>query len=341
MKHKLILLLLLFTVSALFGQDDKTEPSWVFLKQAENLKEKGEYAQAITLARKARRRYIEEQLVLYHEKLIELYQHEKTDYEIKKILSYKEQEIKEKDNYPAYHELMGDLFLLTSFLEEAESEYKLCLDQREFLDYKARVIEIKYKLAKVYSKRRQYDLEDIVYREILEEYFMLNNKEYWDRINYNINKDQTLGHVFRIYRVEGIEFLEALYKVGRRSALLQKKKDALFYLSNAAIVWMTYYSGLIKTINYNFQFTGPFDFINYLSEDEIFKETSEGILIDEIMFYIGYIFYINRDYNLAEHYFKLAESFSKNTTKEVEIKSRIIFLMENKDHILSYEEILN
>ena len=342
-KHLLmIFLVLVFSfqlISAQSNSKDNTEPSWVYLKKADNFKEQGDYSTAIIEARKARLRFIEEQLDEYFLMVKETFT-EKTDYELMKLVNAKEIQLKKDDIYPEYHELMGDLYMLTDFLEEAEKEYKISLEQKNFFDYTDKVIEIKYKLAEVYNKKRNYELEDIVYREILEEYFEQKSGDYWNRMKYNIRKDQTLSHVFRIYRVDGIKYLEALFKVGRRAALLKRKNESLFYLANAAIVWMTYYNIFIKNYNYNFQYSSPVDFINYLSNRNIFEYLSEDYLIHEIMFYIAYNFYLNDQDVIMNQFFELSRKFGAGTDEEEILIDRIAFLLENRGYVITYEEII-
>lgn len=319
---------------------EKSEPSWTYLKRAENLKEQGNYAAALIEAKRAKVKFIEEKLNVYYEMIREKYR-EKTAYELKKMVRAMEKELKLNDNYPQFHELMGDLYTLTDFLVEAEKEYKIALSQKEFFDYPDKVLEIKYKLAAVYGMQNRYDLEDIAYREILTSYEALKPADFWARIRVNIRKDQTLSHVFRIYRVDGIQYLQALYKVGRRSALLKRRDDALFYLSNAAIVWMTYYNELIKKRDMNFQYTAPVDFINYVTKNNLFEYISEDYLIHEIMFYTGYCYFVNGDEQIMRLYFDLAKMFSKGTDKEEEIADRIAFLLDNRDHRMTYDEIID
>lgn len=320
--------------------NSSAEPSWTFLKRAENLKEQGNYAAALIEAKRAKVKFIEEKLSVYYED-IKAKHRDKTGYELKKMVRAKEKELKLNDNYPQFHELMGDLYTLTDFLIEAEKEYKIALSQKVYFDYPDKVLEIKYKLADVYGKQNRYDLEDIIYREILTAYDALKPADFWARIKVNIRKDQTLSHVFRIYRVEGIQYLQALYKVGRRSALLKRGDDSLFYLSNAAIVWMTYYNELIKKRDLNFQYTAPVDFINYVTKNNLFEYISEDYIIHEIMFYIGYNYFVTGDEEIMRLYFDLAKMFSKGTDKEEEIADRIAFLMSNRDHRMTYDEIVD
>ena len=312
----IFVLFILFSVSATIFSDDKNDdPSWVYLKKAENLKENGEYSLAIIEARKARMKYLDEEINKYYASIKNIYT-DRIEYELKKMVTKKRDELLLNDNYPQYHELMGDLYVLTNFLDEAEKEYKIALSQKSSFAYPQKYIEIKYKIADIYGKKNNYELQDIVYREITEEYFNKKSDSYWNRIKINIKDDLTLNHVFRIYRIDGIEYLEAIYKIGRRSALLRRKnEESLFYLANAAIVWMTYYSNLIKKYHIDFQYSNPSDFINYISKDRLYE------------------------YEIRDYYFKLALIFSKGTKREEEMKKRIDYFNLDKDYILSYDEI--
>jgi|GEM_PF-1194976 len=339
---KIIIFLLLHLFLFNINPKDKnvSEPSWVYLKKAENLKEKGEYSLAIIEARKSREIFINEKLELYYEEIRDLHR-DKIEYELITMKKEKEQELLQNDNYPQYHELMGDLYVLTNLMEEAENEYKTALAQKKYLEFPQKALEIKYKIAEIHNKKSEFELADIVYREILKDYFELKHKEYWDRIRENINKDKTLEYVFKIYRIEGMEYLKALYMIGRRAAILQRKKEAMFYLVNAAIVWMTHYSNLIKKYHFDFQYSNPTDFINYIAKRKIYEYESEELLMDEILFFIGYIYYLDKDAKLYDYFFNLAKIFSKNTNKEIEIKNRIDYLLKVKDHIITYEELMN
>ncbi|MCG8572758.1 MAG: MC/SLC25 family protein [Spirochaetes bacterium] len=316
------------------------QPSWVYLRTAENLKEKGDYAQAIIHAKKARKSYINEKLAKYFEELREEHQ-DKTSYEILKIVDHKEEELKINDDYPAYHELLGDLYVLTDFLSEAEKEYQLALKQKAFLEYPDKILELKYKLADVYHRNHQYELEDLVYREIVEGYFAQKNIEYWNRMRYNIRKDQTLSHVFRIYRNEGIKYLKALYKIGFRSALLKRKDESLFYLANAAITWMTFNNDYVKQFYFDFQYAGPIDFINYITNKNVYEYYSDNDIMNEIMFYIGYNFYLNNEAEIMDHFFQLANKFSLTNEQREEMDDRIYYLLTHPGHMITYDEILD
>ena len=188
-------------------------------------------------------------------------------------------------------------------------------------------------------------MEDIIYREITKEYFNKKNKEYWDRIRTNIfgsndiKGDITLNHVFKIYRVDGIEYLNALYKIGRRSALLQKKSEALFYLANAAIVWMTHTADQIKKYYYDFQYASPIDFINYITKDRLFEYNTQDFIMDEIFFFIGYVYFMDKSIQLSNHYFNLAVLYSKGTNREEELKKRIEYLNIDSSYMISLDEL--
>ena len=339
MKNIFLLLFILSALVLIYSKDNGNDPSWVYLKRAENMKENGEYSLAIIEAKKARMKYFEEEIAKYYESIRDIYT-DKIEYELKKMVDKKRDELLANDNYPQYHELMGDLYVLTNFLDEAEKEYKIALTQKRYFAYPHKYIEIKYKIADIYNKENNYELQDIVYREITEEYFNTKNESYWNRIKINIKNDQTLNHVFRIYRIDGIEYLEAIYKIGRRSALLRRKnEESLFYLANAAIVWMTYYSNLIKKSNFDFQYSNPSDFINYISKDRLYEYQTKEYIIDEIFFFIGYVFHVENEYEIRDYYFNLALIFSKGTKREEELRKRINYFNLDKDYILTYDEI--
>ena len=76
-----------------------------------------------------------------------------------------EQNLKISDNYPQYHNIVGDLYVKTNFLSEAEREYKLVLEQQDFLDYPDEILNVRYKLAELYSSRGDLDLEEMTYLE--------------------------------------------------------------------------------------------------------------------------------------------------------------------------------
>ncbi len=341
MKNKIILLLIFFIlpIEILLSDNNLNEPSWVYLKHAENLKEKSEYSQAIIEAKKARMKFIDEKISKYHESIRELYK-DKIDYELKKMVEKRREELLLNDNYPLYHELMGDLYVLTNFLDEAEKEYKIALSQKSYFEYPHKYLEINYKVADIYNKKNNYELQDIIYREISGGYFAQKNNEYWDRIKANIKNDFTLNHVFRIYRIDGIEYLEALYKIGRRSAILRKQSDeSLFYLANAAVVWMTYYSNLIRKYQFDFQYSNISDFINYISKDRLYEYDTKEYIIDEILFFIGYVFHVENQYDIRDYYFNLSIIFSKGTEREDELRKRIDYFKLDKDYVLSFEEL--
>ncbi len=330
---------LMLTQFFLFSQKSNKEPSWVYLKRAENLKIKGEYAQAIIEARKARATFIEEKIEKFYIETRNT-NPDKTEYEIKKIVEQKKATLMTDDNYPQYHELMGDLYTLTGLLNEAENEYKKALSGAKYFDYLQKNIEVRYKLADVYTKKRDYELADIVYREIVNDYFKAKEEDFWNRVRYNIKNDITLSHVFRIYRIDGIEYLHALYKIGFRSALLNRKEDAIFFLANAAIVWMTYYSSLIKKVDTDFQYASPADFVPFLENKSKYEYSNDDYIIDEIMFFIGYIYGLDKNYKIRDSFFNLALTFSKNTSKRSEIFNRIEYFKRDPEHILGYEEFI-
>lgn len=323
----------------LFSQKKDKELSWVYLKRAENLKIKGEYSLAIIEAKNARNAFIDEKIEKFYIETRKA-NPDKTEYEIKKIVEQKKSELMINDSYPQYHRLMGDLYFLTGFLNEAEEEYKKTINGEKYLDYPQEIIEVKYKLADVYTKKRDYEVADIVYREIVDEYFKSKEKDFWQRVRYNIKNDITLNHVFRIYRIDGIEYLEALYRIGFRSSLLNRKEDAMFFLVNAAIVWMTYYSSLIKKVESEFQYSGPSDFISFLNSKNKYEYVKENYIMDEIMFFIGYISGLEKNYKIRDSFFNLAISFSKYGSKSSEIFNRVEYIKKDPEHIISYDEII-
>lgn len=339
--YKIITIIMLIIFPAVFSYAiENDDPSWVHLKKAENFIVKQDYAAAMTEVRKARIKKIDEALDVYSLQIREEY-HEKTDYELQKMVRQKESELKLDDNFPQYHHIVGDIMLLTNFLEEAEHEYRLALQQKDYLDYKDQEIEIQYKLASLYRKKGEPDLEEMIYREILKGFFAEKKTEYWDRIKYNIRQDVTLGHVFKIYRIDGIKYLEALYMLGRREAILQKKNESLFYLSCAAIVWMTYYGDHIKKRIADFQYEGPADFLNYIKNSMFSGYITKDFIVDKIMFYIGYNFFLNREYEVMDHYFKLSIAYSDKSGRKILLSDMISYLSSHKDHILTYQELLD
>jgi hypothetical protein len=330
----------IFILSNLFCEDATTDPSWVYLNRAENLKEKKDYAMALIEAKKARQEFIKEKLDIYNDQIREKYKN-KVAYELTNMIRDKEKELIANDNYPQYHELAGDIYVLTGMLDVAEKEYKSALSQSKYFEFQQENIEIKYKLAGLYHKKLDFELEDITYREITKEFFDKKAPEFWDRLQKNINDDPTLSRVFKIYRIDGIEYLEALYKIGRRSAMLQRKSEALYFLSISADIWMTYNASLIKKTNFDFQFASPEDFINYISKKRIFEYNEEQNQMDYILFFIGYVFLLDKQDKIKDHFFNLALIFSKNTSMEEEIKKRIDYFKKDENHILTYDEFLN
>ncbi len=337
MKYKLLTTILILTQISLLYADD---PSWVYLRKAYNMKESGLYSEALILARKSKQLLIKEKLNAYYEEILELHT-DKVGFELKRMVDQKEKELQIEDNYPEYHELVGDIFVLTDFLDEAIKEYKIALLQKDLFDYKDKEIEISYKLADVYQKKREFEMADIIYREILERFFITKNREFWDRIKNNIKADPTLSHVFRIYRIDGIVYLKALYEVGKRSSILQRHDDALYFLSIAAIVWMTYYDLIIKSEVYSFSYSSPADFINFMTKKSISEYKSNDYIVDQIMFYIGYAAQLKNETSIKNHYYNLAIKFSEGTKREIEIKKRINYFIINPAHKLSYQDIVN
>jgi tetratricopeptide (TPR) repeat protein len=338
-----LLFLFIFTINTFsFSEKSKSEePSWVYLKRAENLKEKGEFSQAIVEARKAKEIFVTEELNKFYEKIREE-DREKTDYELKKIVESKRLEMMQKDNYPEYHELMGDLYVETNFLQEAGKEYKKAIDQKKYFDYPKKLIELKYKLGETYEKESNYEAADIIYREIVEGYYKKKQPDFWTRLRGYVKQDPSLTRIFRLYREDGIEYFKAFYKIGRRSALLQRPDDALFYLANAGVVLMTLEANIIKKSDYGFQYSGPVDFIKYYPKKERTLNLSEvSNNFDETMFFIGYANKLKGKEDLKNYYFDLALKFSRGTTNEQEIKNRIDYFKIDKDHLLSYEELTN
>lgn len=331
---------LFFVVIFFIFSEELKEPSWVYLKKAENFIEQKEYAKALIEAKKAKRAYINEKLAIYYEELKGKYKN-LVEFELESLLKKKENELLLNDNYPAYHEVLGDIYLKTGFPSQAIEEYKKALEQKKFFEYPQKEIEIKYKLTDVYTLLKEYEIAEIWYLEILEGYFSKKSQEFWSRIKYHIKEDISLNRVFKIYRIDGIEYLKALYKVGRRNAILQRKEDALFYLANAAIVWMTYYANVIRTYHYGFQYSGPSDFINYIAKKRLYEYESKDFIMDEIFFFIGYVYLTLGNDKLKDYYFNLAKIFSKNTDKEEEINSRIELFKINKNYRLTHQDFLD
>jgi tetratricopeptide (TPR) repeat protein len=315
------------------------DPSWVYLARAGNLLHQGEYAQALIEANRSRQVYIDELVTRYHAMVKDEYR-DKTEYELKRMIEQYKQDILQNDNYPAYHELSGDIYTATGFLEKAEIEYKRALAQKEYFEYPQKAMEIRYKLADVYAKWGMFDFEEIMYREIVEDYFAERTPEFWNRIRYNIANDTTLGHVFRIYRIDGMEYLWALYKIGQRSALMEKHDDALFFLSNAAIIWMTDYSSLVKARNFDFQYASPSDLISYFQKKKVYSHVSEDYFFHEILFYIGYVYHLKSDRQISDLYFDLAMKFSKGTGHEVDIRNRVNYFTVDPDYTLTWKDIV-
>lgn len=339
MKIKYLIILLILFISQLLFSQEQNQPSWVYLENAQNLIEKGEYSQAVIEARKARTVFINEKISQYYDFIREKYK-QKIEYELKEMLIAKEKELLENDNYPQYHEIMGDLYVYTNMLDQAIKEYKKALSQKDYFEYKQKLMEIKYKLADVYIKKQDYELSEIIYREITDEFFNKKTPDFWAKVKDNIHKDQTLNHVFRIYRIEGIEYLDALYKIGRRNAILQRNDEALFFLVTAAIVWMTYYSDVIKKFHFEFQYTTPADFINYLAKKRLYEYESKEFVMDQIFFFIGYIYLLKNQTQINEHYFNLSKIFSQNTGREEEITAKIEYFKVTKDYKLRLDEFL-
>lgn len=342
MKRICFVTLFIASIIFAFAQDIKpdnvTEPSWVYLKRAENLKDQGDYSTAIIEARKAKVAFFNERVAEYYEKMKQIHT-DKTDYEIKKIVNGKKEELLKDDTFPAYHELVGDLYVLTGFLEEADDEYHIALKAKPYFDYPQKELEIKYKLADVYEKNLDFDLADVVNREICQDFFASKDQEFWARLKHNIKTDPSLSHVFRIYRLEGIEYLRALYKIGRHSALLQRKDDSLFYLSVATIVWMTNCCDLVKRNVYDFSYAGPTDFIAVLKDISEYQYVTDETIIEEILFYIAYAYHIDNNFKIRNNYIELAETFAQNSSKRNKIAILCETLRRNDNHILSYEEI--
>ena len=331
-------IIFLFSQAFLFSEELK-DPSWVYLKRASNFIEKKDFANALSEVKKSRLRKINEDLDAYWEK-INLDFPEKTRYELKKMMKEKEALLKVEGGFPQYHYIVADIYANTDFLDEAEKEYRVALSQSENLDYPDQILEIQYKLALLYNKKGNLYLEQMTYHEILKGFFSQKNNEYWERIRYNIREDMSLNYVFKIYRIEGIKYLKALYQLGVHEALLQKQNESLFYLNLATIVWMTYYGTEIKKFVPEFQYEGPVDFINYIKNNRFSKHVNDDFIIDKLMFYIGYNLFINREYQIASHYFKLSLIYAESTGRLVMIRDQINYLENNKDHVLTYEEIL-
>jgi len=335
MKNRFVFLFL-FQIILLFSKE-VYEPSWVYLKRAENFTEQGDYSQAVIEARKAKKAFIDEKLKEYYE-TIRLQYKNKIEYELIVMVDKKEDELIENDNFPQFHELMGDIYIKTNMLDQGIEEYKKSLSQKKYFEYRQKEIEIKYKLANVYTIRKEFELAEIIYSEIADEYFKKKNEEFWSRIKYNIKNDAALNLVFKIYRIDGIEYLVALFKVGIGNVILQRKEEALYYLVNAAIVWMTYYSNIIKKYHYEFQYSNPTDFINYISKKRLYEYESKDYIMDEIFFFIGYIYLLEKQNIIKDHYFNLAKIFSKNTDREEEIQARIDYFNINPNYRIKIDE---
>ena len=335
---KLNLLLLFFCMTYIaFAQDVLSEPSWVYLKRAENLSHKGEYAQAIIEARKARDAQFNERVEEYYQQMKAIYK-EKTDYEVRKIVNEKKSDFLNEDTFPQYHELLGDLYVATGFLDEAEDEYRLALKSKAYFEYSQAELEIKYKLSDVYGKKLDFDLQDITNREICENFFASKEKDLWNRIKFNIKTDPSLSHVFRVYRLEAIEYMKALYSIGKHAVMQQRKDDGLFYLTLATIVWMTSCSDLIKRNVYDFSYAGPTDFIVVLNDIQKYQYVTDETIIEEILFYIGYAYHIDHNYKIRDNYLELAETFAANSAKRNKISILCETLRRDSSHKLTYEE---
>ena len=68
----------IFITVLLNSQIKKEEPSWFYLKKAENFKEQKDYATALTMARKAKQVHIQEKLDIYSEEMLKTHR-EKTE----------------------------------------------------------------------------------------------------------------------------------------------------------------------------------------------------------------------------------------------------------------------
>jgi len=258
------------------------------------------------------------------------------------MIDAKRKELYVNDNYPDFHEIMGDIYSATGFTEESITEYKKALSQESYFTFPQTLLQINYKLADVYLKRKDYELADIIYREITAGLFKTKNQDYWERIRYNIEKDPSISHVFRIYRIDGIEYMKALYMIGKRSALLQRKKESIYYLTLASIIWMTYYDSLIKIYHFDFQYSGPADFIPYLKKKDIVGNIPpEDYLMDRIFFFIGYLYHISGDNDLQKYYFNLSLAFGIHEEKFSQIKKLIEYFDLNSAYKLQYDEIIN
>ena len=335
---KLIVLLSLFScVFVLFAQESLSEPSWVYLKRAENLKHKGEYAQAILEARRAKAAQFNERVEEYYQ-LMKSVHKDKTDYEVRRIVNDKKDDFLEEDTFPQYHELMGDLYVATGFLDEAEDEYRAALQAKAYFEYPQKGLEIRYKLSDIYEKKLDFDLQDIMNREICEDFFASKDKDLWQRIKFNIKTDPSLSHVFRVYRLEGIEYMKALYSIGKHAVMQQRKDDGLFYLTLAAIVWMTSCSDLVKRNVYDFSYAGPTDFIVVLNDIAKYQYVTDETIIEEILFYIGYAYHIDHNYKIRDNYLELAQTFASNSSKRNKIGILCETLRRDANHILRYEE---
>ncbi|MBP5706375.1 MAG: hypothetical protein J6W76_03740 [Spirochaetales bacterium] len=335
---KLIVLLSLFScVFVISAQEASAEPSWVYLKRAENLKHKGEYAQAILEARKAKSAQFNERVEEYYQ-LMKSVHKDKTDYEVRRIVNDKKSDFLEEDTFPEYHELMGDLYAATGFLDEAEDEYRAALKAKAYFEYSQKELEIKYKLSDIYEKKLDFDLQDITDREICEDFFASKDKDLWQRIKFNIKTDPSLSHVFRVYHLEGIEYMKALYAIGKHAVMQQRKDDGLFYLTLATIVWMTSCSDLIKRNVYDFSYAGPTDFIVVLNDIQKYQYVTDETIIEEILFYIAYAYHIDHNYKIRDNYLELAETFAANSAKRNKISILCETLRRDSSHKLTYEE---
>jgi len=340
-KYALILILISLFNFLSFSEKRVDEPSWVYLKKAENLKEKGEYSEAVLIARKAKEVHVKEELEKFYEEIRER-EKEKTDYEIRKIVEAKRTELMQNDTFPDYYELMGDLYVLTNFLKEAEREYRKAIEQKKSFEYPKKLLELKYKLCDVYEKEQNYETADIVYKEIVEGYLKRKDNDFWKRLKGYVAQDSSLTRIFRLYREDGIEYYKAFYKIGRRSAILQRPDDALFYLANAGVILMTFNSGFIKKLDFHFQYSGPVDFLPYTVKNNLEENLNgKGSSFSEMLFFIGYANKLKNKDKIKDFYYDLALKFSKGTKLESELKNRIKYLSVDKNHFLSYEELLD
>ncbi|HOV13240.1 MAG TPA: hypothetical protein PK771_03060 [Spirochaetota bacterium] len=105
---------------------------------------------------------------------------------------------------------------------------------------------------------------------------------------------------------------------------------------------MTYHGSRLKKERMDFQYSNLLDFINFVNKKE-FKEyvTDKNYIIDDVLFFIGYVSLLEKEEKISEHYFNLAKKFTKGSRKEEIITNRIEYLKLNKEHRFSYDEVID